>query len=380
MTIPILTHAAALILGGILVIILQHAVRRLRRTRNDQDFWRHQGVEALSNSGVLGTDEPLPSILLWEDRWAADTAIQVIAVARESGMLGLIERNPGATVRRIADFTGFSGRAVYAAVEVLLAAGLLQNAGNGYAITPATRFYVLGDSPLSAGFKANPDQRMLEAFRGGPTRPDVHKWTRGHAHESTRWAQMMHRKSFPVGFALHSSGLLDGCRDVLDVGGGAGSICIALGLKDPSKILTLIELPGSIPPASKMISRYGLSKRIRAIGMDMFTDEWPAGFDAVLFANVFHDWDDERCTLLARMAHRSLRKGGLLVLIEALLNSDAPGPLWTACHSVEMVMDMYGRQFRQTDLAPMLEAAGYIDMQVHPLPFYYSAVTAVRAD
>ena len=112
----------------------------------------------------------------------------------------------------------------------------------------------------------------------------------------------------------------------------------------------------------------------------MFAQDWPGGFDAVLFTNVFHDWDDDRCRVLARKAHASLRAGGIAVILESLLHDDRPGPLWTACRSVEMAMDMLGRQFRRRDLEAMLSSVGFSNVEVHSLTGYYSAVVAARCD
>src|SRR6185312_17381690 len=97
------------------------------------------------------------------------------------------------------------------------------------------------------------------------------------------------------------------------------------------------------------------------------TGTWPAPADAVLFTNIFHDWDDEQCAALAARAFTSLAPGGQVVLQEALLDDEAPGSLWTAHFSMTMAMLMRGRQFRRAELVSLLQRAGFSDTRVEPL-------------
>ncbi len=54
-------------------------------------------------------------------------------------------------------------------------------------------------------------------------------------------------------------------------------------------------------------------KRISVISADMFSDEWPRGFDIHLLSHVLHDWDINSCTSFFCRNHltRSSRAGFL---------------------------------------------------------------------
>jgi hypothetical protein len=120
----------------------------------------------------------------------------------------------------------------------------------------------------------------------------------------------------------------------------------------------MIELPGSLEISRIMIDKYGVTNRIACKGMDMFVQEWPGQFDAVLFTNIFHDWDDDRCTLVVKKAFSAL-KPGVIILREALLKADHSEPLWTAHWSMTMSLYTQGRQFYGDELMTLLSTNGF---------------------
>ena len=79
--------------------------------------------------------------------------------------------------------------------------------------------------------------------------------------------------------------------------------------------------------ARENVVTYGLEDRITTAAADMFQDSWPTGHDAVLFGNIFHDWDVDTCKLLAHQAFDVLEPGGSIFLHEMPLNKTKDGPL-----------------------------------------------------
>ncbi|MBC7975045.1 MAG: methyltransferase domain-containing protein, partial [Myxococcales bacterium] len=287
---------------------------------------------------------------------------------------------PGSTPEQLAAYFGFAERPVRAWVELLAAAGVIEGRDHGLAITEAARFYLYPDSPFfdSSLPAASTPPALLHLLRSGNAGGSKAKWSTGGAHHAALWGPAMHRFSFPLGFALDAAGLLAGRHAILDVAGGIGSVCVALALRDPGRQITLLELPGSVDLAQKLTEQYGVAERVRCVGGDMFSVAWPEGFDAVLFTNILHDWNDERCLELARRAYASLKPGGLVLVQEALLDEDRPGPLWTAHFSLMMALDMEARQFRPSALRELLAEAGFVDLRVVPLLGYNSTVIGAR--
>jgi len=219
---------------------------------------------------------------------------------------------------------------------------------------------------------------LLKKLRRTGLDRKVNSWAKGKSLKHGRFSFEQHQYSFPIGFAIHNSGLLQNSTNILDVAGGVGSVCIALAQMNDSLKIHLIELPDVIKVAKKMIEKYGQSDHVKCLSMDMFVENWPDGLDAILFTNIFHDWDDEKCKILTRKAFKTLKPGGLILVQEALLYDDKPGPLWTAHWSMTMALEMQGRQFHGKELKTLLEDSGFYNIQINPILGYFSSVTGVK--
>jgi O-methyltransferase domain len=379
-TSPIFTHLVAAF-APLVLLLVWRCVRAVSREREFiADFWRRQTLESLENARILEADALPAPLGVVEDHWAAKGTIEALSLCVEVGLFEFLQKNSDANVEQLANFIDLPVRLVQASVEMLLAAGILQFKGARYELTPAAHLYLLKKSPLFDSWlpPLAPGRRMLASIKSRLPRKTAEKWSAGKGHMQRRWAIGMHRISFPLGFALHRTGLVPDTSKVLDVAGGAGSVCIALALKNPSLHLHMLELAGSVKVAERLISQYQLSGRVQCKVADMFQEQWPGGFDVVLFTNIFHDWDDERCRMLAKKAFSTLRRGGKVILQEALLHDERPGPLWTAHFSITMALGMQGRQFRGNELVSLLREVGFSNITIHPLLGYYSVVVGVR--
>ena len=107
-------------------------------------------------------------------------------------------------------------------------------------------------------------------------------------------------------------------------------------------------------------------------------DQWPNGHDAILFGNIFHDWDLESGHRLAQSAYDALPTGGQVLLHEILLDEDKSGPLLAACFSVTMLVYEKGKQYTFTELKNLLEKVGFRDCKATKSFGYYSLVSATK--
>ena len=377
---PFLYFLIGLVLPFIVIPLVAFILIRIQFSKNMRSFWKNQSVDALKLAGVhpLKTMPAYPKIIT--EMECSQTALQVLAVAHVLGMLDLIRQNPGITTQSIAQKLRLPVRPVRACMEVLLAAEILKPLNDGFILTDIASVYFQDGSaffdPLPLTYQA---KKYVKFLKAGIVKGSINYWEKGKSHQAQNWARKQHLYSFPIGFALNQLESLKGNKKILDVAGGAGSVCVALALENPSVHLEMIELPGSLKIADKMISRYGLRDRIKLLGMDMFSKDWPDGFDAVLFTNIFHDWDDTHCQTLAQKAYDALKPGGKIYVQEALLNDDKPGPLWTAHWSLALAVITNGGQFRYKEMAKLLERSGFTNIQRSPLIGYFSCITGDKA-
>ena len=103
---------------------------------------------------------------------------------------------------------------------------------------------------------------------------------------------------------------------VVDVGGGMGLLLAELLHEAPDARGTIVELPTTAATAAWWFEQQGVADRA-ATAPGSFFDSLPSG-DAVVLAQVLHDWpDDDAVRILARAAE-ALTDGGRVVLVERL--------------------------------------------------------------
>lgn len=318
--------------------------------------------------------------LIYDIFWAKQ-ARPVVGLSQEIGLLDLLAREP-ATIDQVASRLELSARAAEALIAVLAALGLLELRDRGrFAVTPVTREYLLTGSRFAWGSLMPSEDRSIAQLRRavGEDRhveASVVDMANLDDEQVASLIADMHRLTLAAATGLADLPVFSGVGQLLDVAGGSGSLSCALAQRHPRLRCTLLDLPRVCALARKNIERYGLVDRVELLAADMFEDDWPRGHDAVLFGNVFHDWDPETCSRLASRAFEALAPGGRILLHEMLLADGKDGPLLVACFSVLMLVLARGKQYTCAELRALLEDAGFVDFRVTPSFGYYSLVEA----
>ncbi len=376
----ILFYFSGILTPFILFAILHFIQKKRDKRLYRRNFWHRQNIDFLRSSGLSEQQPVIANLDLLERSEAYRTVMQVTALCQRMGVFEQLAAADAESLEPLITDKIFTSLQIRAAEELLQAAGIIIKKDDKIGLTPEARLYLVRKSPLFRPLALPAMTRhYLKLLKKGTIRRSLDKWRKGKTSLAHNWASNQHLNSFKLGFALYNSGLINAGATFLDVAGGAGSVCIALALKQTDLTLKMIELPGSIPVAKKMIAHYGVTDRIECLGMDMFNGTWPGDCDFIGFTNIFHDWDDVHCRILLNKSRQALRPGGKIIIQEALLNDDSPGPLWTAHWSMAMALFMEGRQFRFTELEKLLMDNGFRKPQRYPLCGYYSSIVAERA-
>ena len=127
-----------------------------------------------------------------------------------------------------------------------------------------------------------------------------------------------------------------GLGRLVDVGGGDGSLLIAVLRAHADLRGTVLDLAGPAARAADAIAGAGLSDRADARAGSFF-DALPAGAGGYLLSGVLHDWDDEHAAhILQRCADAAAGNGKVLV-VEHVANveggaRDTEGDLRMLCY------------------------------------------------
>ncbi|MDE2596413.1 MAG: hypothetical protein KGL44_05990 [Sphingomonadales bacterium] len=324
---------------------------------------------------------------LW-DAWLSAYRLPVLTVADEVGTFRALAEALG-TTEQLAAGLGVDARALGIHLSLIAAMGFAERREGRWAATAETRRWLHPEAegyfgPLLAGYRqtnALHDQ-LLATLRTGDKAEghssSVEEWERGAmpAELAERVTALMNAHSRAAAKAVAQQGLFTEVTSLMDVGGGSGIFCIELARAWPGLRATVMEIDVVGQQAARYIAAAGVADRVGTAAVNMFTEEWPQGHDALFFSNVFHDWSEKTNRLLAGKAHAALAPGGRILLHEMLLDDDACGPMTTAAFSVLMLLGTRGRQYTFAELRYCLEGAGFVDVQAQRTGGgYYSLVS-----
>lgn len=133
-----------------------------------------------------------------------------------------------------------------------------------------------------------------------------------------------------------------GFKEVVDVGGGNGSVLIVALQRLTELRGVLFDLPGVAERAAAEIEKAGLKDRCRVVGGN-FLESVPAGADAYLLRHVVHDWRDEDCVTMLTNCRKAMKPGGRVLVVEMVVPSgNAPSfSKW-----LDLMMITYGGKER----------------------------------
>lgn len=154
-------------------------------------------------------------------------------------------------------------------------------------------------------------------------------------------------------------------RCVLDVGGGDGTFLCRLASHVPALQLMLFDLPAVAQLARARLSTAGLAQRCQIHGGDFLSEPLPAGADAISLVRVLHDHDDPAALLLLQAAHAALQPGGRLIIAEPMRALPGSVPSAAIYLSFYLLAMGQGRVRSVTELALLLQSAGFTDVQRH---------------
>ena len=331
--------------------------------------------------------------LVW-DVWLSMWWFPALTVADELGLFDTLADGP-ATAGELTERLGLDTRGVEILLALLASLGFLNAHEGRYWISDASRNFLLRNGPFYWGGVfarqrvTNPLHATIrDAVTGKAARavgqssgsPPVEAWESGELDPGQAWdiARFMQSHSAPAATGVALNGDFSGVTRLLDIGGGSGCFAIALARQYSGLKCTVMDLPAMCRVAEHYIRDAGAGDRVDARAVDMFREEWPRGYDAMFFSNVFHDWALETCAQLARSAHAALSSGGRIYLHEMLIAEGGAGPPTPAAFAMLMLTATRGRQFTFHQLRTLLGDAGFVDVDVTATYGYYSLIRATK--
>lgn len=331
---------------------------------------------------------------IW-DTWLAQFRLPVVSVADQVGTFRALS-DAALTTEELAVALEVDARALAMHLAALCSLGFVEKRLGRWGATHLARTWL---HPQGEGYwghflqQIDRNERLrgllLQSLKTGK-RPDhaageitaqPAEWERGSMTQEAAHgiAVFMHAHSQAPARGAAAQPVFGSVQSLMDVGCGSGVYGIQIAKANPDIKVVLMDLKEMAVEAGHYAAAAGMDARVTTAGVNMFTEAWPTGHDGHFFANVFHDWSDETCRLLAQKSFAALPSGGRIFLNEILMDDEGTGPWHAAAFSLLMLVGTLGKQYSLVEYRDMLEAAGFTDVQAQRTGGgYYSLVSAVK--
>lgn len=297
------------------------------------------------------------------------------------------------------DFNGISKslnirkRPLDVMLTLFKAYGFIEEKDNKYYISGISDDYLSKESTydLSSYVSSLKDRPICEEMRKVLLTGKPANWAAGK--NTKEWKVSMGSGDFAGEFtagmnsrgAYLANGLLNAFNPgrynkMLDIAGASGIYSVVLSMNYPKLCAAVFEKPPVDRLAQYSIDKFGFTKRISVIAGDMFSDEFPGGYDVHFISHVLHDWDIYEVKYVLSNSFRNIEPGGKIVIHDAHINNTKTGPISVAEYSVLLMFLSEGKCYSTTEMKEVLEETGFRDIQYKPTILNRSIVTGIKPE
>jgi hypothetical protein len=199
-----------------------------------------------------------------------------------------------------------------------------------------------------------------------------------HPAHGTIFDAAMRSLTEPVSRAVASGYDFSSAATVADIGGGDGTMLIAI-LRDHLHVRgILFDRPNVLERSRKRIEEAGLTDRAILAGGSFF-EKVPDGADVYLMKSIVHDWTDDEAIAIMKTVRSAVGHGGApLLLVERHL-SDRVGPddLDAVLSDLNMLVNPGGRERNESDYTELYRLSGYRLERTVPIGFGFQILEGV---
>jgi predicted O-methyltransferase YrrM len=257
-------------------------------------------------------------------------------------------------------------------LDALVALELLLKDGREYSLSKDAARYLVPGSPDYMGHRLVAAQQNWELWGRLPTAlrtgkrqrarrilledPDAarHVLFARHSRARSRAADILDRAPLD----------LDSRRQMLDLGGGAGTYSVVFCRAYKKLRSTLVDRPIAAAVARDVVASAGLEDRISVLEYDVDESELPADYDFIWMSNVIHTRSYNANRALLERLYNRLQPGGAIAIQDMIMDETRTQPSPGAVLSLHMLL-VYGvgRCYTFQEIHTWLTGAGFTDVQ-----------------
>src|SRR5215469_13950720 len=298
----------------------------------------------------------------------------VLFAASDLGVFGSLARFGEATAEELANQLNLDCRAVGLLLNACVAVGLLEKREEQFRNTVESAAFLAPGGDLATGLlymrDVYPAWGRLTNFAktGKPVEsPALHL---GDDEARTRnFVLSMHGKALATAPPILAKLKLEGRRQLLDIGGGPGTFSVLLARRYPELCATVLDLPPVVRIAEELIIQQDAADRVRTLAGDYHVTPFPGGNDVALLFGMLHQESAEKIQSILAKTYAALAPGGLGYVMDMMTDPTHTAPKFSALFAVNMALTATsGWVFSSAELTSWMEAAGFAEISINPLP------------
>ncbi|MED1741355.1 methyltransferase [Bacillus swezeyi] len=145
--------------------------------------------------------------------------------------------------------------------------------------------------------------------------------------------------------------------NMLDVGGGDGTMASILVKKQPDLYIDILNLPSACTIIEDTLNKWNTTSKINVFPANFLRDSFPQGYDKILFSRVLVDWEDEIVCMLLKKAFNALKPKGEIYLLERINKPDGISRAWLTFMAMGVEAHVFARSF--DEWKELLETEGF---------------------
>jgi hypothetical protein len=307
---------------------------------------------------------------------------QALYVVAKLGVADVLGSEPLAA-EALAEAVGARAPLLRRVLRALVAAGVFAELGDGRFATNDAASALRVDAPgRMRDVVINFGEEMYRSFgellhtvRTGETAFDfiygapVFEYYAANPDAEASGAARMLARTLPVASEFAASDVLHNAPNLVDVGGGTGTLLAKVLSQRPEMSGVLFERPGVLELARGYLSEQGVADRCELVEGDFFRSV-PAGGDLYVLKSVLHDWDDDRCIAILRSCRAAMNETARLAIIELLLPERmTPSSPALSAALLDLIMLAYagGRERTEAEFTQLLDKASLRLLSATPL-------------
>nr|QDQ37877.1 O-methyltransferase [Streptomyces vinaceusdrappus] len=311
---------------------------------------------------------------------------RALHLAAELRIADLLAQGPRSALQ-LADATGTHAPSLHRMLRTLAACGVFTETAPGTFGMTALAQPLRSDHPHSVRTTVAQGGRLTaETFRhaehalrtgegafektfGQP----VWEYLKEHPKEGTDFDTAMQEHSRVERAAVVEAYDFSDATRIVDIGGGNGTLLVAVLREAPEATGVLFDLPHVVE--RNRIGESGLADRCAVVGGDIF-GELPSGGDLYMMKSVLHGWTDDQAVSILEGCRRAMRPDGRLLLIERVIpKGDTPHA--SKAFDFAMLVMAGGQERTGDEYTALLDKAGFRVTRVIGTASVQSVVEAV---